>query len=55
MNEDDGKSDLVGAVEKNGVFIKDIAEFEVEDNEMAALGCPMKIIHIVDDQGKEIV
>ena len=55
INEVDGKSDLLGATEKNGVFIKDIAEFEIPDNEMAALGCPMRIIHIVDDQGKEVV
>lgn len=55
MNDEDGKSDLLGAEEKNGVFIKNIEDFEIEDNEMAALGCPMKIIHIVDDHGKEIV
>jgi ferredoxin len=55
MNDADGKSDLLGAEEKNGVFIKDIAEFEIEGNEDAALACPMKIIHIVDNTGKEIV
>lgn len=55
INPIDGKSDLLGAEEKKGVFIKNITEFEIAENEMAAIACPMKIIHIVDDRGKEIV
>lgn len=52
---DDGKSQLIGATKKGKVYVKEIVELEVEQNEMAAISCPMRIIKIVNDQGKEII
>lgn len=52
---EDGKSELIGGVKKGDVYIKEIADIEVEQNEMAAISCPMHIIKIVDDAGKEII
>lgn len=52
--QEDGKALLLGAKKKGDMYVKEIADFEVAENEMAAMACPMKSIHIIDDKGKEI-
>ena len=52
---EDGKSELAHSVKKGNVFVKEIMNFEVEQNEMAAIACPMGIIKIVDDKGNQII
>lgn len=52
---DDGKSEPIGSTKKGDVYIKEISEIEVEQNEMAAIACPMHIIKITDDNGRERV
>ncbi len=42
----DGKSDLQGGEEKNGVIVKKIHAVEKEINELAARDCPVKIIKV---------
>ncbi|MBI4152481.1 ferredoxin [Candidatus Woesearchaeota archaeon] len=42
----DGKSDLQGGEEKNGVFVKKIHASEKGANELAARDCPVKIIKV---------
>lgn len=54
INPEDGKADLARSVEKDGVFIAEIADPEVEDNQTAAQYCPVGIIKIIDEQGKDI-
>lgn len=43
----DGKSTLVGAIEKNGIFVVEINDIELEQNEKAARDCPMRIIQVM--------
>lgn len=50
---DDGKAKLIGAVEKNQVFEKNIDDFD--KNKMIAEGCPVNVIHIFDKSGKKLI
>lgn len=50
----DGKVNLKRANGKDGVFIAEISELELADNQRAAQDCPVGIIHILDAQGKDI-
>lgn len=50
----DGKANLRGAQEKNEAFVAEISEPEIMDNLCAARDCPMGIIHVLDEQGKEM-
>lgn len=50
----DGKSTLKKSKEKNGVFVRDIMDVEVDQNILAAEDCPVGIIRIVDENGNEI-
>lgn len=54
MSRFDGKADLKNAKNKKGVFVRTISEFEVEENIKAAQDCPVSIIKVYDDKGKEI-
>lgn len=54
MDPIDGRANLKRATEKDGVFIAEISELEIEANKKAAQDCPMGIIHIVDAQGNDI-
>lgn len=54
MNAEDGKACLKRAVQKNDVFVAEIADIEVEDNKYAALCCPVGIIQVMDERGKDI-
>ena len=54
IDQVDGKVNLKRASGANGVFIAEISELEIEDNTRAAQDCPVGIIHIVDQQGKDI-
>jgi ferredoxin len=47
MNEEDGKSDLVGGELKgNGIVVAKIDEDDYEDNKNAAEACPVNIIKL---------
>lgn len=46
MDSQDGKSVLVGAVQKGDVFVGEIFECDLEDNRLAAQACPVNIIQI---------
>jgi ferredoxin len=46
MNDSDGKSNLIGAKEKKGIFIVITGDDEYEENLEAAEICPVKIIKV---------
>ena len=46
MSELDGKSVLIGAIQKKEVEILEISLAELEENEKAAKDCPVNIIKI---------
>lgn len=54
LDEEDGKSNLKQALEKKGVWQRDILDMEVPENLEAAHNCPMQIIKILNEQGKEL-
>ncbi len=51
--KDDGKAMLKKSTEKNGIYIQDIFDFEEDCNICAAKDCPVGIIRILDNSGKE--
>jgi ferredoxin len=46
MSKKDGKSVLLGAVNKKGFWSVKISDHQVEANEKAALSCPVKVIQV---------
>jgi ferredoxin len=48
MSRKDGKSILIGASEKKGIFSTELFEEEVEQNRQAASTCPSRVIRIVE-------
>ncbi len=46
MSKKDGKSVLLGAVEKKGMFTKRLEDEALEPNEAAAKACPVNIIQV---------
>ena len=46
LSRKDGKSNLIGAVEKKGFYTAIIMDEEYEWNIMAAKNCPVKIIKV---------
>jgi len=50
----DGKARLKQSVTKDGISISTIEEFEVEANKAAGRDCPVGIIRVLDEQGKDI-
>ena len=46
MSKKDGKSVLLGGVNKKGFWSVQISEVQVEVNEKAAFSCPVKIIQV---------
>ena len=46
MSRKDGKSNLIGSIEKKGVYQVSIFEEELEENKIAASHCPVRIIKI---------
>ncbi|MDP3975877.1 MAG: ferredoxin [bacterium] len=46
MDAEEGKSRLIAAREKGGLFVGEIFECDREANEQAARACPMKIIKV---------
>lgn len=52
--EEDGKSTLARATYKDGIGILDICDVEVPKNLLACHDCPVHIIHLQDDKGKDI-
>ena len=52
--DEDGKSTLLRGEKKDKVYILEIDEVELDCNKCAAMDCPVKIIKIMDDSGKDI-
>lgn len=51
----DGKATLQQAKEHhNGTFVANIPDVDVDANLLAARDCPVGIIHVVDEDGKEM-
>lgn len=52
---DDTKADLIGATfnEKTGMWEKDVTQAEYEKIIAAAGGCPVLIIHVIDNETGE--
>ncbi|MBL3655190.1 MULTISPECIES: ferredoxin [Fulvivirga] len=46
----DGRCNLVGGIEKKGIFQTDIHMVELDENLQAAANCPMRIIQV--DEGR---
>ncbi len=46
MNDEDGKADLVGGIEKGGNVVGAVDEADLEANKKAAEACPMNIIKL---------
>ena len=46
MSKKDGKSVLLGAVEKKGIYQVEILPDEYDENVRAAAACPVKVIQI---------
>ena len=46
MDPKDGKSRLIGAKDKKGIFVGEVFECDVEQNKIAADACPVKIIKV---------
>ena len=46
VSKKDGRCTLVEGKEKKGVYYAEVNEDEYEENEMAVLNCPVKIIRI---------
>jgi ferredoxin len=46
MSKKDGKSVLLGATEKKGIYQTLIPEDELEENQKAAEACPVNIIQV---------
>jgi ferredoxin len=46
LSRKDGKCTLIGGTEKKGWFTVTVLDDELEDNQLAAKNCPVKIIRI---------
>ncbi len=46
IDDKEGKSFLIDSVEKNGIFIKKIADFDYQINKQVADSCPVNAIKI---------
>lgn len=54
MDEADGKAHLKRSIDKQGVYQTEITDFEIDCNRCAAIDCPVGIIKIYADDGKDI-
>lgn len=52
---DDGKVDLQGSTDENGNFFVWIDEKELSKMKESAEVCPVNVIHIYDESGKQII
>jgi ferredoxin len=50
MSRKDGKSVLIGGVEKRGIFSVIVHDEELEENQLAAKNCPVNIIQLIPIQ-----
>ena len=46
VSRKDGKSTLIGGIEKRGIYQVQIREDEYEQNKMAEANCPVRIIRV---------
>jgi ferredoxin len=51
----DGKANLTGAKEEDGLLILEIDEKELDEMKEAAQSCPVNVIHIYDEKGTKII
>lgn len=49
ISEEDGKSTLIGSTSKKNIYILNIEKHEVEENELAARDCPVRIIKVLKE------
>jgi len=54
MDLSDGKAKLKRSEEKNGLYVAEISEPEVEANLRASQSCPVGIIKVMDENGNEL-
>ena len=54
MDLSDGKAKLKRSEEKNGLYVAEIFEPEVEANLRASQSCPVGIIKVMDENGNEL-
>ncbi len=54
MSDADGKSDLIGGKAVGDKFELEVVA-DVGCNKAAADGCPVNVIHLVDETGKQII
>jgi ferredoxin len=54
-NLDEGKADLAGSEEADGVFVREVPEDAEFDAEYAARVCPVDAIELYDDDGEQVV
>ena len=48
MDEEEGKSRLIGGTAKGEVFVAEVFECDIEANKEAAAACPVNIIQVND-------
>ena len=48
INDEDGKSDLIGSIQKKNTWIAKIDYEELDRNKQAAKDCPVSIIKIIE-------
>lgn len=46
VNDNDGRADLIGGVQKGNVVVAEISMEYLEENKKAAKACPMQIIKL---------
>lgn len=51
----DGKADLKGGKKDDDISVKEIDESGLEEMKAAAEGCPVNVIHIIDEKGKKLI
>ena len=51
---DDGKADLIKGEKKGEIWIKEISEEQIKAMKTAATVCPVFVIKVFDEKGREI-
>lgn len=51
---DDGKAELIGGEEEDGIQVLEIGEDEKSTAKQAADGCPMMAIELIDESGETL-
>ncbi len=54
MSEDDGMATMKRSIDKKGMYVLDIDDAEVAAHKAAGQVCPVRIIRVLDDRGRDI-